>query len=120
MLAVVSDSLVLGSIGVLASSDCTSLHEHPLFSSAVILFGGGQRLWDVVEGTACICRKMLTVPKPSASCWFKLVTVLIMFQCTNTQFDLVCSDQWKKPFTSTVLFLGILFGAFFSGQVADR
>ncbi|XP_068600526.1 organic cation/carnitine transporter 2-like [Brachionichthys hirsutus] len=37
-----------------------------------------------------------------------------------TEFDLVCSEGWKQPFTSTVLFLGILFGSFFVGQISDR
>ncbi|XP_041658014.1 solute carrier family 22 member 5-like [Cheilinus undulatus] len=35
-------------------------------------------------------------------------------------FDLVCSEQWKQPFTSTVFFIGVLLGSFFSGQLADR
>uniref|UniRef100_A0A8C9XDX9 Major facilitator superfamily (MFS) profile domain-containing protein n=1 Tax=Sander lucioperca TaxID=283035 RepID=A0A8C9XDX9_SANLU len=37
-----------------------------------------------------------------------------------SEFDLVCSDQWKQPFTSTVYFLGILIGSFISGQLSDR
>ncbi|XP_056909363.1 organic cation/carnitine transporter 2-like [Takifugu flavidus] len=37
-----------------------------------------------------------------------------------SKFDLVCSDQWKQPFTSTVFLLGVLFGSFVSGQIADR
>ncbi|XP_036379789.1 solute carrier family 22 member 5-like [Megalops cyprinoides] len=37
-----------------------------------------------------------------------------------TEFDLVCSDQWKQPFTSSVYFLGVLCGSFFSGQLSDR
>ncbi|XP_038564889.1 solute carrier family 22 member 5-like isoform X1 [Micropterus salmoides] len=37
-----------------------------------------------------------------------------------SEFDLVCSEQWKQPFTSTVFFLGVLFGSFFSGQLSDR
>ncbi|XP_042355459.1 solute carrier family 22 member 5-like [Plectropomus leopardus] len=37
-----------------------------------------------------------------------------------TEFDLVCSDQWKQPFTSTVYFLGVLMGSFFSGQLSDK
>ncbi|XP_068456280.1 solute carrier family 22 member 4-like [Clinocottus analis] len=37
-----------------------------------------------------------------------------------TEFDLVCSDQWKMTFTSAVFFVGVLFGAFFSGQLSDR
>ncbi|XP_059207133.1 organic cation/carnitine transporter 2-like [Centropristis striata] len=44
-----------------------------------------------------------------------------IYQSTVTsEFNLVCSDQWKQPFTSTVFFLGILFGSFFSGQLSDR
>ncbi|KAK5858886.1 hypothetical protein PBY51_002996 [Eleginops maclovinus] len=37
-----------------------------------------------------------------------------------SEFDLVCSEQWKQPFTSTVYFLGVLVGSFFSGQLSDR
>ncbi|XP_045895960.1 solute carrier family 22 member 5-like isoform X1 [Micropterus dolomieu] len=37
-----------------------------------------------------------------------------------SEFDLVCSEQWKQPLTSTVYFLGVLFGSFFSGQLSDR
>ncbi|KAM9332345.1 organic cation/carnitine transporter 2-like isoform 2-T2 [Pholidichthys leucotaenia] len=37
-----------------------------------------------------------------------------------SEFDLVCSDQWKQPFTQTVFFVGALFGSFFSGQLSDR
>ncbi|XP_029029948.1 organic cation/carnitine transporter 2-like [Betta splendens] len=37
-----------------------------------------------------------------------------------SEFDLVCRDQWKQPFTSTVFFVGVLVGAFFSGQLSDR
>eukprot|EP00064_Thunnus_orientalis_P004750 superscaffoldBa00000442_g4762 len=37
-----------------------------------------------------------------------------------SEYDLVCSEQWKQPFTSTVFFLGVLCGCFFSGQLSDR
>ncbi|XP_023285145.1 solute carrier family 22 member 5-like isoform X2 [Seriola lalandi dorsalis] len=37
-----------------------------------------------------------------------------------SEFDLVCSEQWKQPFTSTVYFLGVLVGSFLSGQLSDR
>ncbi|XP_068187539.1 organic cation/carnitine transporter 2-like [Antennarius striatus] len=37
-----------------------------------------------------------------------------------SEFDLVCSDHWKQPFTSTVFFLGVLVGSFISGHVSDR
>ncbi|XP_047463097.1 solute carrier family 22 member 4-like isoform X2 [Mugil cephalus] len=37
-----------------------------------------------------------------------------------SEFDLVCSQQWKRPFTSTIYFVGVLFGSFFSGQLSDR
>ncbi|KAE8287607.1 Solute carrier family 22 member 5 [Larimichthys crocea] len=36
-----------------------------------------------------------------------------------SEFDLVCSEQWKQPFTSTLYFLGVLVGSFFSGQLSD-
>ncbi|TKS83082.1 Solute carrier family 22 member 5 High-affinity sodium-dependent carnitine cotransporter [Collichthys lucidus] len=37
-----------------------------------------------------------------------------------SEFDLVCSEQWKQPFTSTLYFLGVLVGSFFTGQLSDR
>uniref|UniRef100_A0A8C3G3J6 Major facilitator superfamily (MFS) profile domain-containing protein n=1 Tax=Cyclopterus lumpus TaxID=8103 RepID=A0A8C3G3J6_CYCLU len=37
-----------------------------------------------------------------------------------SEFDLVCREQWKQPFTSTVFLLGVLVGSFFSGQLSDR
>ncbi|KAG8000905.1 SEC14 domain and spectrin repeat-containing protein 1 [Nibea albiflora] len=37
-----------------------------------------------------------------------------------TEFNLVCSDQWKQPLTSFVYFLGGLTGCLFSGQISDR
>ncbi|KAF7651322.1 hypothetical protein LDENG_00112480, partial [Lucifuga dentata] len=37
-----------------------------------------------------------------------------------SEFDLVCSEQWKQPFTSTVFFIGVLCGSLFSGQLSDR
>ncbi|CAL9686056.1 unnamed protein product [Knipowitschia caucasica] len=37
-----------------------------------------------------------------------------------SEFDLVCSDQWKQPFTTTVHYMGIFVGSFFLGQASDR
>ncbi|KAI3356097.1 hypothetical protein L3Q82_017359, partial [Scortum barcoo] len=37
-----------------------------------------------------------------------------------SEFNLVCSDQWKQPLTSLVYFLGGLLGCFVSGQISDR
>ncbi|XP_034539083.1 solute carrier family 22 member 5-like isoform X2 [Notolabrus celidotus] len=37
-----------------------------------------------------------------------------------SEFDLVCSEQWKQTFTSTVFFLGVLVGSLISGQLSDR
>ncbi|XP_068187678.1 organic cation/carnitine transporter 2-like [Antennarius striatus] len=37
-----------------------------------------------------------------------------------SEFDLVCSEEWKQPFTSTVFFVGLLCGSVFSGQISDR
>ncbi|XP_074528466.1 organic cation/carnitine transporter 2-like [Halichoeres trimaculatus] len=37
-----------------------------------------------------------------------------------SEFDLVCSEHWKQPLTSTIFFLGVLVGSFISGQVSDR
>ncbi|XP_074467470.1 organic cation/carnitine transporter 2-like isoform X2 [Sebastes fasciatus] len=37
-----------------------------------------------------------------------------------SEFDLVCSDEWKQPLTATVFYLGVFSGSFFSGQLSDR
>ncbi|XP_037322513.2 solute carrier family 22 member 4-like [Pungitius pungitius] len=37
-----------------------------------------------------------------------------------SEFDLVCAEQWKLTFVSTVFFVGVLLGSFFSGQLSDR
>uniref|UniRef100_A0A8C5GGC8 Solute carrier family 22 member 5-like n=1 Tax=Gouania willdenowi TaxID=441366 RepID=A0A8C5GGC8_GOUWI len=37
-----------------------------------------------------------------------------------SEFNLVCKDQWKQPFTSSINFVGVLFGSFVSGQLSDR
>eukprot|EP00066_Takifugu_rubripes_P006334 XP_003971054.1 PREDICTED: solute carrier family 22 member 5-like [Takifugu rubripes] len=37
-----------------------------------------------------------------------------------TEWDLVCSNQWKVPFASSTLFVGYLFGSLISGQFSDR
>ncbi|XP_029980913.1 solute carrier family 22 member 4-like [Sphaeramia orbicularis] len=36
-----------------------------------------------------------------------------------TEFNLVCSDQWKKPLSSLAYFVGGLCGCLFSGQISD-
>ncbi|XP_016531853.1 solute carrier family 22 member 5-like [Poecilia formosa] len=37
-----------------------------------------------------------------------------------SEWDLVCDQSWKKPFTSSLFFGGILAGSFVSGQLSDR
>ncbi|XP_031443238.1 solute carrier family 22 member 5-like [Clupea harengus] len=37
-----------------------------------------------------------------------------------TEWNLVCDDAWKAPFTLTVFFLGVLAGSFCSGIISDR
>ncbi|XP_026231689.1 solute carrier family 22 member 4-like isoform X4 [Anabas testudineus] len=37
-----------------------------------------------------------------------------------TEFNLVCSEEWKKPLSSLAYFLGALCGSFISGQISDR
>ncbi|KAL2077665.1 hypothetical protein ACEWY4_027169 [Coilia grayii] len=37
-----------------------------------------------------------------------------------TEWNLVCDDAWKAPFTLTVFFLGVLAGSFCSGITSDR
>ncbi|XP_063046441.1 organic cation/carnitine transporter 2-like [Engraulis encrasicolus] len=37
-----------------------------------------------------------------------------------TEWNLVCDDGWKGPFTLTVFFFGVLVGSFCSGILSDR
>ncbi|XP_063046715.1 solute carrier family 22 member 4-like [Engraulis encrasicolus] len=37
-----------------------------------------------------------------------------------SEWDLVCDNEWKTPFTVTVFFFGVLFGSFLSGIISDR
>uniref|UniRef100_A0A672YEL9 Major facilitator superfamily (MFS) profile domain-containing protein n=1 Tax=Sphaeramia orbicularis TaxID=375764 RepID=A0A672YEL9_9TELE len=37
-----------------------------------------------------------------------------------SEFDLVCSEEWKQPFTITVFNVGVILGSFFAGQLSDR
>ncbi|XP_063046440.1 organic cation/carnitine transporter 2-like [Engraulis encrasicolus] len=37
-----------------------------------------------------------------------------------TEWNLVCDDAWKAPFTSSVFFFGVLVGSFCSGILSDR
>ncbi|XP_063045922.1 organic cation/carnitine transporter 2-like [Engraulis encrasicolus] len=37
-----------------------------------------------------------------------------------TEWNLVCDDAWRAPFTSSVFFFGVLVGSFCSGILSDR
>uniref|UniRef100_A0A672YCS9 Major facilitator superfamily (MFS) profile domain-containing protein n=1 Tax=Sphaeramia orbicularis TaxID=375764 RepID=A0A672YCS9_9TELE len=37
-----------------------------------------------------------------------------------SEFDLVCSEEWKQPFTITVFNVGVILGSFFAGVLSDR
>uniref|UniRef100_A0A8C7P2V3 Major facilitator superfamily (MFS) profile domain-containing protein n=1 Tax=Oncorhynchus mykiss TaxID=8022 RepID=A0A8C7P2V3_ONCMY len=37
-----------------------------------------------------------------------------------TEWDLVCDNAWKTPFTVTIFFFGVLSGSFLSGIISDR
>ncbi|XP_036407737.1 solute carrier family 22 member 4-like [Megalops cyprinoides] len=37
-----------------------------------------------------------------------------------SEWNLVCEDAWKAPFSVTVFFFGVLIGSFLSGQISDR
>ena len=72
---------------------------HILFCHCISLFS------KIFEN--CDCFVLLFFPKYPLNVWI-------------FQFDLVCSEQWKQPFTSTLYFIGVLVGSFFSGQLSDR
>lgn len=67
---------------------------------------------NVVKGH---CGPMYFVALALCCTYLKLNFSVLMFQ-----FDLVCNDEWKQPFSSTVYFLGVLLGSFFAGHIADR
>ncbi|MBN3301761.1 S22A5 protein, partial [Amia calva] len=37
-----------------------------------------------------------------------------------TEWDLVCTNDWKVPFSLTVFFLGVVSGSFIGGHISDR
>ncbi|XP_067838663.1 organic cation/carnitine transporter 2-like [Heptranchias perlo] len=37
-----------------------------------------------------------------------------------SEWDLVCDNNWKGPFTTSVFFLGVLCGSIVSGQLSDK
>ncbi|XP_036906396.1 solute carrier family 22 member 5 isoform X3 [Sturnira hondurensis] len=37
-----------------------------------------------------------------------------------TEWNLVCNDDWKAPFSISLFFVGVLVGSFISGQLSDR
>ncbi|KAI5100723.1 hypothetical protein C0J45_9709 [Silurus meridionalis] len=37
-----------------------------------------------------------------------------------TEWNLVCGDAWKVPFTLSIFFVGVLSGSFISGELSDR
>ncbi|XP_035303630.1 solute carrier family 22 member 21 isoform X2 [Cricetulus griseus] len=37
-----------------------------------------------------------------------------------TEWDLVCQNDWKAPFTTSCFYVGVLLGSFISGQLSDR
>ena len=41
-------------------------------------------------------------------------------QAGTFKFDLVCGEEWKISFVSTVYLLGVFFGAPLSGLLSDK
>ncbi|XP_078405830.1 organic cation/carnitine transporter 2-like [Cetorhinus maximus] len=37
-----------------------------------------------------------------------------------SEWDLVCNNNWKGPFSTSTFFMGVLVGSFISGQLSDR
>ncbi|XP_061473047.1 organic cation/carnitine transporter 2-like isoform X2 [Rhineura floridana] len=37
-----------------------------------------------------------------------------------SEWDLVCDNDWKSPLTTSLFFVGVLFGSFISGQLSDK
>ncbi|MEE6479371.1 hypothetical protein FKM82_012233 [Ascaphus truei] len=39
---------------------------------------------------------------------------------TEVEWNLVCENDWKAPFPTSLFFVGVLIGSFISGQMSDR
>ncbi|XP_051869619.1 solute carrier family 22 member 5-like isoform X2 [Pristis pectinata] len=37
-----------------------------------------------------------------------------------SEWDLVCNEDWKAPFSTSLFFIGVLLGSFISGQLSDK